>query len=552
MKRKISICMAFVLLFTMIFHVNSMAAYKQDGGRYLYNETDAKSVTVKVTVSSDGIPIQAEDGTGISELEVTVPYFDLANYGLQKYYRYKTNSGGGYNSKLGVVERPTMLHLFIYMMEKYQLGAFDQDLGTGLHKGGLLDNPREEYGITNIVGDVAFSSEKPLLIATQDACSLYMTSFWGHDCNLMYFLNREYPLWKKGGTDEFSDAYVGATCDYILLEDGDSIDLGMFTDYYFYNKEGKGFLNFQQDTYTVNKGESLTVKKLNRDWGFMDTQFLTKHETIDADFCSYYIGTPDGNFYAVEDEDLSDGVTFTGFNEVGTYTIYGLKTDYCAPAVAKVNVVETKEDPIDKNPPTTEKPPVTEEATTEKTETTTESGETTQTVAAPKTVKLSKTSMTYTGKALKPDVTVVDTEGKTIPTSNYEKKYKNNKQVGKATVTVTFRGEYASYGSKTASFKILPKNTSVKKLTKGTKQIKATWQAQKTQTTGYQIQYSTSKKFTSKTTKTVTIKKNKTTSVTIKKLKAKKSYYVRIRTYKTVGKTKYVSAWSKSKSVKTK
>ena len=71
-----------------------------------------------------------------------------------------------------------------------------------------------------------------------------------------------------------------------------------------------------------------------------------------------------------------------------------------------------------------------------------------------------------------------------------------------------------------------------------------------TQTTGYQLQYSTSSKF--KGAKTVTITKNKTTSKKISKLKAKKKYYVRVRTYKTVGKTKYYSSWSKVKSVKTK
>ena len=54
--------------------------------------------------------------------------------------------------------------------------------------------------------------------------------------------------------------------------------------------------------------------------------------------------------------------------------------------------------------------------------------------------------------------------------------------------------------------------------------------------TGYQIQYSTSKKFTSKTSKTVKVTKPKTTSKTVKKLKAKKKYYVRVRSYKTVKK----------------
>lgn len=72
----------------------------------------------------------------------------------------------------------------------------------------------------------------------------------------------------------------------------------------------------------------------------------------------------------------------------------------------------------------------------------------------------------------------------------------------------------------------------------------------KTQTTGYQIQYSTSSTF--KSAKTVTVSKNETTNKTISKLKAKKKYYVRIRTYKKIGSAYYYSAWSKAKTVTTK
>ncbi len=96
-------------------------------------------------------------------------------------------------------------------------------------------------------------------------------------------------------------------------------------------------------------------------------------------------------------------------------------------------------------------------------------------------------------------------------------------------------------------------NTSVSSLkSKKSRQITIKWK--KVKASGYQIQYSTSSKF--KSAKTVTVSKNKTTSKTISKLKAKKKYYVRIRTYKTVkvnGKnTKLYSSWSKTKSVTTK
>jgi len=80
------------------------------------------------------------------------------------------------------------------------------------------------------------------------------------------------------------------------------------------------------------------------------------------------------------------------------------------------------------------------------------------------------------------------------------------------------------------------------------KGFSVSWKPQKTQTTGYQIQYSTRESFKSGR-KTVSIPKN-TTSKTITNLTSKKTYYVRIRTYRTVNGKKYYSAWSASKIVK--
>ena len=73
----------------------------------------------------------------------------------------------------------------------------------------------------------------------------------------------------------------------------------------------------------------------------------------------------------------------------------------------------------------------------------------------------------------------------------------------------------------------------------------------KTNIAGYQIQYSSDKKL-KKNNKSVTVTKQKTTKATVKKLKSKKKYYVRVRTYKTVNGKKIYSSWSKVKSVKTK
>ena len=95
-----------------------------------------------------------------------------------------------------------------------------------------------------------------------------------------------------------------------------------------------------------------------------------------------------------------------------------------------------------------------------------------------------------------------------------------------------------------------PKKTSIKKVKGAKKAISVTWK-KVSGVKGYQVQVATNKKF-KKNKKTVTIKKQKTTKTTVKKLKAKKKYYVRIRTYKIANGKKVYSSWSKVKSVKTK
>jgi hypothetical protein len=172
------------------------------------------------------------------------------------------------------------------------------------------------------------------------------------------------------------------------------------------------------------------------------------------------------------------------------------------------------------------------------------------TIYYPKTIKLSKTTYTYDGKVKKPTVIVTDSKGKKISLSNCSVIYSSGrKNVGVYKVTVKFKGNYK--GTKTLTFKINPKGTSVSKLTAKSKAIVVKVKKQATQTTGYQIQYSTDKSF-KKNVKTVTIKKNSTVSTTIKKLSAKKKYYVRVRTYKTVSKKDYYSLWSAVKKVTTK
>ena len=184
-------------------------------------------------------------------------------------------------------------------------------------------------------------------------------------------------------------------------------------------------------------------------------------------------------------------------------------------------------------------------------------GQTTTTVIAhPKSVALKQTSYTYNKKNRKPSVTIEDTKGNKLKsgtdyTVSYPKKCKN---VGRYTVTVKFKGNYQ--GTVKKSYQILPKGTSLLEVTAKKKGFTAKWKKQKTQTAGYELQYSTNKKFKRKQTKKAVTKKTKTTTYKAKKLKANKKYYIRIRTYQNVkvnGKTKKLySSWSKAKSIKTK
>ena len=175
-------------------------------------------------------------------------------------------------------------------------------------------------------------------------------------------------------------------------------------------------------------------------------------------------------------------------------------------------------------------------------------------LAALSSASLTKTKYTYTGKALKPGVTAVKAEKKAAAAKGYSVTYKNNKNVGKASVVIQGKGIYK--GKLTKTFTINPKGTSLKTLKKQSKAIKVTWAKQSakmstSRITGYQILLATNSKFT-KGKKTVNIKGYSKTSKTVKKLKGGKKYYVKIRTYKTVSGVKYYSGWSKVKTVKTK
>ena len=170
------------------------------------------------------------------------------------------------------------------------------------------------------------------------------------------------------------------------------------------------------------------------------------------------------------------------------------------------------------------------------------------------TVKLSAKNYTWNNKVHKPKVTVMD--GNTVlDKSQYDLVYKGGcKAIGTYKAVVTLKDKYK--GSKTVSFKIVPKGTKLSSVESGKKSVTVKWKKMtkkmpKKQITGYQIQYSLKKNFKSGN-KIVKVKGAKNTSVKIKNLKKGKTYYFRIRTYIKDGSKTYLSTWSAVKKAKVK
>lgn len=170
-------------------------------------------------------------------------------------------------------------------------------------------------------------------------------------------------------------------------------------------------------------------------------------------------------------------------------------------------------------------------------------------------VTLSTVNYTWNGKVKTPAVTVKYGSKVLKNGTDYNVAYQaGRKNIGRYSVTVTLKGNYS--GKKAATFNINPKGTTAYKPKAAKKAFTAKWKKlttkmPKAKVTGYQVQYSTNKTFKTGA-KTVTVKGATKTSRKISGLKKKTTYYVRVRTYISVGGRYYYSTWSAVKSVKTK
>ena len=170
MKKRL---LSLMLVFAMVLGMVPMTALATDEtGEY----EGAESVTVTLSLSRDD---QFMVGPGTREVmafkEITVPYFDLADYGLEEYYFVSESYGDDGDGAPGSDLRPgtpeyaegkvTLLHLYIYALERFYCGVDHEDAG----KGYLYDEKLVGTDVFTISGSVGSS---------------FMNQFWGGDCNL--------------------------------------------------------------------------------------------------------------------------------------------------------------------------------------------------------------------------------------------------------------------------------------------------------------------------------------------------------------------------------
>lgn len=312
--------------------------------QYNYDETPAKEVTVYVTISNDGVPIRGRDGTVLCHKAITVPYFDLGRYNLSEYYRYHTENGEGKYIDENIVERPTGLHLYLYLLERYFIGLPEEQCCKGAY-------PRDALASFKLGEDVCYMDETPAYTAdsfaaltiTGSPTSLYMANFWGHDENLMYYRNHCYPYMSPGW---------GSTSDYIVLSDGDTWDVAMFTNWSFYSSGG-AFTCFDKDEYNARPGMEMTISSQAYGTTFEGSDF---YPFSNLDVFLYNDKWEQLDQLKVADDGKST-FSFTAPTEEGTYYLVGMDpnrtipkddsggTNYAkiAPATAILNVAADAE-----------------------------------------------------------------------------------------------------------------------------------------------------------------------------------------------------------------
>lgn len=312
--------------------------------QYNYDETPAKEVTVYVTISNDGVPIRGKDGTILCHKAITVPYFDLSRYDMPEFYRFHTANGEGEYVDENIVERPTGLHLYLYLLERYFIGLPEEECGKGKYTRSDLEGFILRDDVLYMDEETAYTADTlAALKITGSPTSLYMANFWGHDENLMYYRNHCYPYMSPGW---------GSTSDYILLSNGDTWDVAMYSNWSFWSSGG-AFTCFDQDEYSVRPGTQMTVNTQAYGTTFEGSDFYP--------FSNLDVFLYNDKWEQIEQyKEAADGkstFSFTAPTEEGTYYLVGMDpnrtipkddsggTNYAkiAPATAILNVAADAE-----------------------------------------------------------------------------------------------------------------------------------------------------------------------------------------------------------------
>ena len=283
---------------------------------------ETPSVTVYLTVSKKN-DFQVMNGKTMALYEITVPYFDLALYGLEEYYynpdcyaggSKETQAGGTAETAYGKV---TMLHLFIYATEVIYNGLSPSKAG----KGWLAD--QGNWKGFRVGGEVAGSS---------------FCVFWEFKNDATYFLNYEYPLGRENW---------GASCDQILLHTGDIVSArynahtGNDGSYYLFGDPEDSWL-------TAEQGDEVPLML-----------FTTTSEDMDNGGETYRIPvTKPANVYVTKDAAPTNHAALTPIGQTdseGMYILdtatlspglYYITTDTWDPAVAILEVFPGEEPPL--------------------------------------------------------------------------------------------------------------------------------------------------------------------------------------------------------------